>query len=89
MRSPISCALSALDFFNGIPRARRLTLGYKYFTATRLYQASLFFTFHRSARPSSLLLALIQPPIELESRADERHMGKGLRKITELFGRGT
>jgi len=36
MPTSLSIALSALDaFFSDVPRVRKLTLGYKYFTATR------------------------------------------------------
>jgi hypothetical protein len=36
MPNRLSVALSALgSFFSGVPRVRKLTLGYKYFTATR------------------------------------------------------
>jgi hypothetical protein len=43
-KNAVSVAPSALmAFFKRVPRARRLTLGYKYVTATRLYQAALFY----------------------------------------------
>jgi hypothetical protein len=58
--------------------------------ARHVHRPANAFTFHFSPfTVPLLLLALIQPPIQLESGADKRHMGKRLRKITQLFGRGT